>query len=86
VDADDPESGLLPMVENDHGKALGAGDHYTQAYNFRYYTTADPERRAPITMPEDYDALDFELVGRYVEFLKSQFPEEEELCLRRTSS
>ncbi|MFP4157231.1 MAG: FAD-dependent oxidoreductase [Opitutales bacterium] len=82
VDADDPDSGLLPMVENDHGKDLGAGDHYTQAYNFRYYVTADPERKAPITKPEDYDALDFELVGRYVEFLKSEFPDEEELFER----
>ncbi|MBN8627301.1 MAG: FAD-dependent oxidoreductase [Planctomycetes bacterium] len=64
-----PESGLLPLIDVDHGKPRGAGDDYTQAYNFRFYVTDDPNRRAPITPPADYDAKKFELVGRYVDYI-----------------
>lgn len=64
-----PESGLLKWVENDHGKPVGSADGYTQAYNYRYYTTSDPELRIAITPPADYDPQDFELVGRYVAYL-----------------
>jgi hypothetical protein len=65
----DPRSGLLKWVENDHGKSIGAADGYTQAYNYRYYTTSNPTNRVPITPPAGYDPLDFELVGRYVAWL-----------------
>lgn len=78
----DPSSGLLKHVENDHRKELGAGDHYTQAYNFRFYVTDDPSRKATITPPEGYDPMDFELVGRYVEYLKSIIPDPEILHKR----
>ncbi len=64
-----PESGLLKWVEDDHGKPIGAADGYTQAYNYRYYTTADPAHRIAITAPDDYDPADYELVGRYVDHL-----------------
>ncbi|MBI1370051.1 MAG: FAD-dependent oxidoreductase [Planctomycetes bacterium] len=64
-----PDSGLLKWVENDHGKPLGAADEYTQAYNYRYYTTADPDHRIPISPPPNYAPADFELVGRYVAYL-----------------
>jgi hypothetical protein len=70
IEPGNPQSGLLSMIENDHGKQSGAGDHYTQAYNFRYYVTSDPERRIPIAPPENYDPFDFELVGRYVDYIK----------------
>lgn len=79
---DNPHSGLLPLVENDHGKQQGAGDQYTQAYNFRFYVTTDPERRIEITVPEEYNPLDFELVGRYVDYLKETFKDKEELNKR----
>lgn len=75
----DPNSGLLPLVENDHGKPLGAGDQYTQAYNYRFYVTSDPKRRVPITPPANYNPLDFELVGRYVEYLKKDSKDRSEL-------
>lgn len=68
-----PESGLLKWVEHDHGLPVGAADGYTQAYNYRYYTTADPEHRLPITPPEGYDPQDFELVGRYVAHLAETY-------------
>ncbi len=64
-----PESGLLKWVEKDHGKPVGAADGYTQAYNYRYYTTSEPENRIPFTPPDGYDPKDFELIGRYVAYL-----------------
>jgi hypothetical protein len=63
----DPESGLLPLVDADHKKARGEGDDYTQAYNYRFYVTNDPEKRADFGVPANYDPAKFELVGRYVE-------------------
>jgi hypothetical protein len=64
-----PASGLLPLVEADHGQPQGAGDDYTQAYNFRFYVTRDPAKRAPLTPPADYAPAQFELVGRYVQHI-----------------
>ncbi len=68
------KSGLLPLIDLDHGKPVGAGDHYTQAYNYRFYLTSDPAFKAIITPPVDYDPQKYELVGRYVEYLKEQKP------------
>lgn len=68
----DASSGLLDGVEPDHGKSLGEADDYTQAYNFRFYVTADPQKRIPFSPPENYDPKRFELVGRYVEYLVAQ--------------
>ncbi|MBP2349640.1 hypothetical protein JOF29_000723 [Kribbella aluminosa] len=64
-----PESGLLPMIDADHGKSIGAADDYTQAYNFRFYVTTDPQRAVPFTPPADYRAEQYELVGRFVEYI-----------------
>lgn len=69
VEPGNPASGLLNWVEHDHGKPIGSADDYTQAYNYRYYTTSDPDIRIPFTPPENYDPAEFELVGRYVEYL-----------------
>lgn len=75
----EPNSGLLPLVEDDHGKLPGAGDQYTQAYNYRFYVTSDPQRRVPVTAPANYNKLDFELVGRYVDYLKKVSKDTSEL-------
>jgi len=69
VEKGKPESGLLPLVDADHGKPLGAGDDYTQAYNYRFYVTSDPAKRIKITPPENYDPKQFEVVGRYVDYI-----------------
>ncbi len=74
---DDPGSGLLPLVEEDHGKPVGAADHYTQAYNYRFYVTADPDRRIKITPPADYDPMQYELLGRYITYLIANTPDSE---------
>ncbi|HMP76235.1 MAG TPA: FAD-dependent oxidoreductase [Kiritimatiellia bacterium] len=65
----DPASGLVPLVEADHGLPGGSADDYTQAYNYRFYVTADPAARVPFTPPDDYRPETYEVVGRYVEHL-----------------
>lgn len=67
-------SGLLSLVVEDHEKEVGSADEYTQAYNFRFYITDEPEHRAEIKKPENYNAEDFELVGRYVAYLTANKP------------
>ena len=82
VQPGNPQSGLLKCVENDHGKPLGAADGYTQAYNYRYYTTDDPAHRIQLTPPDNYDPAEFELVGRYVEYLTQTIDDEAALHTR----
>ncbi len=69
----DRNSGLLSFVEDDHGKPLGAGDAYTQAYNYRFYVTEDPAHRVEIDKPDNYDPADFELIGRYIQALDDRY-------------
>lgn len=78
----DAKSGLLPLVEADHGLPKGAADDYTQAYNYRYYVTRDPEKRIPYEKPANYDAKDFEVVGRYVEHLVKTIDDPSKLMKR----
>ncbi len=79
----DAKSGLLPLVEADHGLPQGAADEYTQAYNYRFYVTRDAEKRIAFEKPAGYDAKDFEVVGRYVEHLVRTTEGGEEKLLKR---
>ncbi len=72
-----PESGLLKWVTGEATEPHGSADEHIQAYNYRFYVTADPAKRVPLTPPADYDPQDFELVGRYVEYLKETFAKDE---------
>ncbi len=74
-----PASGLLNFIETDHEKPVGAGDNNTQAYNYRYYVTTDPKYRGAITPPKGYNAMDYELVGRYVNYLIENSKDETQL-------
>ncbi len=78
-----PASGFLPLVEPDHGKPIGSGDDYTQAANYRFYITTDPEKRVPLTPPDRYDPAQFELVGRYVAFLLEEYAGDPEMLKAR---
>lgn len=62
-------SPTLKWINTDHEKQVGSGDQYTQAYNFRFHLTLDSEFRVPISPPHNYDVQDYELVGRYIEYL-----------------
>lgn len=77
------ESGLLPLVDADHGLPKGAADDYTQAYNYRFYVTDDPAKRVAMEKPENYEAKDFELVGRYVEFLVGTIQDDPDALMKR---
>lgn len=68
----DPTSGLVPFVDADHGKPIGSADDYTQAYNYRFYVTDEPENRVEFGVPANYSPERFELVGRFVEHLKKK--------------
>jgi hypothetical protein len=65
----DAKSGMLPLVDADHGLPKGSADDYTQAYNYRFYVTRDEAKRIAFEKPAGYEAKDFEVVGRYVEHL-----------------
>lgn len=78
----DAGSGLLPGVTDRFVESVGSADPRIQAYNYRYYVTSDPARRAPLTPPAGYDAKDYELVGRYVEYLKATYADAAELKKR----
>ena len=78
----DKMSGVLPLINDQLVQRQGVGDHYTQAYNFRYYTTDNPEYKADFGKPVDYDPANYELVGRYVDYLKSEVKDPGELAIR----
>ncbi|MCK9414487.1 MAG: FAD-dependent oxidoreductase [Prolixibacteraceae bacterium] len=75
-------SGLLPMVEDCFNNTIGAGDHYIQAYNFRFYVTTDPKFKIEFKVPKDYDPHNYELVGRYIENLKKDIADQDILFQR----
>lgn len=50
----DPDSGLLPFVEDSPLGAKGDADSRVQAYCFRFTLSTDPDNRVPITRPENY--------------------------------
>lgn len=75
----DAKSGLLPLVDADHGLPKGAADDYTQAYNYRFYVTNDPAKRIAFEKPAGYNAKDFEVVGRFVEHLVHSIQDEGKL-------
>lgn len=63
----DPSSGLLPRIHDGDPGVDGDGDHRVQAYNYRVCLTNHPENRAPFSKPDNYDPLQYELLGRYVD-------------------
>ncbi|MDO5580029.1 MAG: FAD-dependent oxidoreductase [Planctomycetia bacterium] len=75
-----PESGLLPYVFKNSGGQDGEADSKIQAYNLRLCITQIPENRVPITKPDHYDPLQYELFLRSIEagqkhfFIHSRMP------------
>ncbi len=62
----DPESGLLPNVNEKPGLE-GEGDDKIQAYCFRMCLTDHPENRIVFKKPANYDELNYELLFRNYE-------------------
>ena len=64
---DDPGSGLLPNIHGDDPGKDGEGDKRLQAYNFRMCLTTVKENQTPFPKPANYDPLNYELLGRYLD-------------------
>src|SRR5690606_7489433 len=62
----DPNSGLIPLIQDVPPGVQGEGDACIQAYNFRMCLTDDPANRIPFPKPADYDPYRFELLRRYL--------------------
>ena len=69
----DPSSGLLPGINPDPGGPDGTGDKKVQAYCYRMTLTDVPQNRVPITKPEGYNELDYELLFRSIEAGETKF-------------
>ncbi len=63
----DPASGLLPRIHDGGPGEDGTADHRVQAYNYRVCLTTVPENRVPFPKPDNYDPLQYELLGRYID-------------------
>lgn len=66
VDAGNPASGLLPLVNTNNGGTVGQGDQRLQAYNFRLCLTQNATNKLPIAPPANYSESNYELVRRYL--------------------
>ena len=62
-----PESGLIPLIQEGDGGTPGDGDDSVQAYNFRLCFTDVPANRMKVTAPENYDPKRYELAARQAE-------------------
>ena len=62
-----PESGLVPLVQEGDGGTPGDGDRSVQAYNFRLCFTDVPANRMKVEPPENYDPKLYELAARQAE-------------------
>ena len=63
----DPSSGLLPRISADPPGVRGEGDKRVQAYCFRWCATDHPDNRLPFPKPANYDASQYELLGRVLD-------------------
>jgi len=59
----DPDSGLLPLLQDVEMKQLGSADKLTMAYCFRCKFTTD-ENGWPLDPPDDYDPFNYEIFRR----------------------
>ncbi|MDA0323910.1 MAG: FAD-dependent oxidoreductase [Verrucomicrobia bacterium] len=59
----DPDSGLLPLLQDVEVNPLGAADKLTMGYCFRYKFTTEGNGW-PLDPPEDYDPFDYEIFRR----------------------
>jgi hypothetical protein len=66
VDAGNPASGLLPLVNTNNGGTVGQGDQRLQAYNFRLCLTQNSTNKISIAASAGYSESQYELVRRYI--------------------
>jgi hypothetical protein len=64
--AGDPQSGLLPLINEGEPGKVGDPAPGVQAYCFRLCLTTNPANRIPIAPPADYDPQRYEIVARFI--------------------
>lgn len=62
-----PQSGLIPTIQDEPLGTPGAGDANLQAYCFRICLTRNPANRRPIEKPKNFDRSQYEIYFRYVQ-------------------
>jgi len=74
VKADNPRSGLLPIIDPTGPGVEGEGDQRVQVYCYRLCMTTAKPNQVPIEKPKGYDPIDHELLLRYAESGKYHEP------------
>ncbi|MEZ4776265.1 MAG: FAD-dependent oxidoreductase [Bacteroidia bacterium] len=64
---EDSTSGLLPRIHGGDPGEDGQGDQRLQAYNYRMCLTTATENQIPFPKPANYDPMQYELLGRYLD-------------------
>ncbi|MDX2180184.1 MAG: FAD-dependent oxidoreductase [Bryobacteraceae bacterium] len=62
----DPQSGLIPTIQDEPLGTPGAGDRNIQAFCFRLCLTRDPANRIPFAKPANFDRTQYEIYFRYL--------------------
>lgn len=62
----DPDSGLIPTIQDEPLGIPGTGDDRIQAYCFRVCLTQDRDNKVAFTRPEGYDPDQYEIYLRYL--------------------
>jgi len=62
----DPNSGLIPTIQDEAFGIPGEGDDRLQAYCFRVCLTQDPENQLPFSPPPGYSRETYEIYLRYL--------------------
>ena len=66
VEPGNPESGLIPTIQEEELGEYGAPDKHIQGFCFRLVLTRDEDNRMPITKPDNYDPATYEIYRRYL--------------------
>lgn len=67
-------SGLLKYISSEKPLKDGSADNKVQAYNYRLCFTDYEPNKVPLTKPDNYNAADYELCGRWFEAYPNAFP------------
>lgn len=62
----DPQSGLIPTIQDEPLGTPGAADKHLQAFCFRVCLTKNPTNQIPFYKPEKYNRPDYEIYLRYL--------------------
>jgi hypothetical protein len=76
VEAGNPHSGVLPLVNGQDAALSGSGDGRIQAYNFRVCMTDDPDLKIEWQRPDGFQESEYELARRWFNSEKDEYNEQ----------